>query len=288
MCELLGVSSRTPDDYREVLRSFYKHSYDNPHGWGIMYQSGEDLKFKIVKEAVNASDSTIIGDVIDSLPKQNILLSHIRYATVGATKYDNCHPFVGKDISGRTWTLIHNGTIYSGNLLSKYKSVQKGNTDSERILLYLLEEMNRAIEQNKNTLSKESVDSENNLSERGLGEKGLNEKSLNEKGLSEQQRFDVIDRMICDITPRNKVNIMIYDGELLYAHKNMKNTLSFKRQGDGIVIATKPVDDDNWIPLPTARLLGFKAGKMIYQGTEHGNIFVSSLENITQFDAMNI
>lgn len=81
---------------------------------------------------------------------------------------------------------------------------------------------------------------------------------------------------------------MIYDGELLYAHKNMKNTLSFKRQGDGIILATKPVNDGNWIPLPMTQLLAFKSGKLVFEGTSHGNVFIPALENITQYDAMNI
>ncbi len=255
MCELLGISSKTPDDYKEILREFFKHSYANPHGWGMMYKS--DGEFKIIRETVSANESTIIDDVIHQLPKQDILLAHIRYATVGSRRKENCHPFVRTDRSGREWTLIHNGTVYSGNMIEKYADHQSGDTDSERIIMYLMDEMNKTIEANKGPLG-------------------------------EKQRFDVVDKVVGEITPRNKINLMIYDGELLYAHKNMKNTLSFKRQNDGIILATKPVDDDNWIPLPMTRLLGFKAGKLAYQGTDHGNVFVSSLENITQFDAMNI
>lgn len=255
MCELLGISAKTPDDYREVLKAFYRHSNTNPHGWGMMYKS--ENKLNIIRETVSANESKIIGGIVDNLEKQDIMLAHIRYATVGARRPENCHPFVRKDISGREWTLIHNGTIYSGSKLGKYVSSQEGDTDSERILMFFMDEMNKAIKDNGGNLE-------------------------------EKQRFDVIDRAVCTITKRNKINLMVYDGELLYAHKNMKNTLSFKRQGEGIILATKPVDEDNWIPLPMTTLLGFKNGKLIYQGTNHGNVFVSSLENITQFDAMNI
>ena len=94
--------------------------------------------------------------------------------------------------------------------------------------------------------------------------------------------------MVCDITHRNKVNLMIYDGEYLYAHKNMKDTLSFKRTEDGIVLATKPIDDGNWIPLPMTTLLSFKDGKLIREGTNHGNVFVSYKESMNIFDGMNI
>ena len=36
---------------------------------------------------------------------------------------------------------------------------------------------------------------------------------------------------------------MIYDGELLYVHKNLKNTICFKRLENGIIFSTKPLDD---------------------------------------------
>ena len=255
MCELLGISSKTPDDYKEILREFFKHSYFNPHGWGMMYMS--DGEMKIARETVSANESEIIDDLICQLQKQKVLLAHIRYATVGSRRLENCHPFVRKDQSGRQWIMIHNGTVYSGNMINKYAKCQSGDTDSERILMCLMDAMNQAIDKNGG--------------------------SLNEK-----QRFEVIDGFVGEISPRNKVNLMIYDGEILYAHKNMKNTLSFKRQNDGIILATKPLDDEGWIPLPMTRLLGFKAGKLIYQGTDHGNVFVSSLESITQYDAMHI
>lgn len=261
MCELLGISSATPDDYKDILRKFFTHSDDNPHGWGMMYGQKESeiqkKKIKIVKEPMNAGDSNILEGIIERMGRQNILMAHIRYATVGSRKYDNCHPYTAADVSGREWTLIHNGTIYSGSIISGFSNIQKGDTDSERIFLYLLSEINKAITENSGKLSAKC-------------------------------RFDIIDRIVCSLAPRNKINILIYDGELLYAHKNMKNTLSFKRQGDGIILATKPVDDDYWIPLPMTQLLAFKAGKLVFEGTNHGNVFTPALENITQYDAMNI
>lgn len=71
-------------------------------------------------------------------------MTHIRLATIGSVKALNCHPYSGVDCTGRTWTLMHNGTICSGNRLMPYYRVQKGNTDSERIFLYLLDEINQA------------------------------------------------------------------------------------------------------------------------------------------------
>ena len=70
-------------------------------------------------------------------------LAHIRLATIGNVEQDNCHPFTAVDNSGRTWTLIHNGTIFESDNIGKYVFLQKGETDSERILLYIVDSINK-------------------------------------------------------------------------------------------------------------------------------------------------
>ncbi|MDD6485009.1 MAG: class II glutamine amidotransferase [Clostridiales bacterium] len=255
MCELFGISARTPVDVREYLKTFFSHSPLHPHGWGLMRQSSK--KTDIIKEPVCASCSAILDDVIESTLPQTALLAHIRLATVGAAKYTNCHPYTGFDASGRHWTLIHNGTIYSGMQLSKYLSEQSGDTDSERIFLYLLDEINKTI-------------------------------ILNNAPLSEKQRCSIINKLAVTLSPRNKLNFMIYDGEVLYVHKNMKNTLVYKELNDGVVFSTQPLDSEGWLQLPMTRLLAFKNGAMIFKGKDHKNEFIPTLEYITTLDAMNI
>ncbi|MCR5529980.1 MAG: class II glutamine amidotransferase [Saccharofermentans sp.] len=48
-------------------------------------------------------------------------------------------------MTGRTWTLAHNGTIFEGDLLNRYY-IQNGTTDSERILLYLIDQIDSHIQ----------------------------------------------------------------------------------------------------------------------------------------------
>ena len=140
MCELLGISSARPIDAVAYLKTFYAHSVLHPHGWGLMYESGGERMF--LREAVRAVDSTYLEDVITSLEPQKTLLGHIRLATVGTVCEENCHPFTGRDMTGREWTLIHNGTIYSGKLNYQYYKRQRGDTDSERVFLALLDAVN--------------------------------------------------------------------------------------------------------------------------------------------------
>lgn len=251
MCELLGFSAEKKENISEFLREFFSHSEKNPHGWGMMY----DTDRRIVKGAENASDSGELMDMLESIDPQKTLLAHIRYATVGKIKIENCHPFSGRDISGREWTLIHNGTIYSSKYSYKYLHRQLGDTDSERLFLSFMDMMNEKLSKGR---------------------------------LTERERFAAVDRFITENAPRNKLNLIIYDGDLLYAHKNLKNTLCYKKQGSGVMIATVPLDSSEWAPFPMAQVIAFRHGKEVYKGERHKGIFVPTLEYITALDAMNI
>lgn len=254
MCELLGASLARACDLREYLKIFYSHSVRHPHGWGIMrFTDGER---EIIKEPVSAMGSRIINEVIESTQPQTNLLAHIRLATVGKKRDENCHPYYGEDNSGREWTLIHNGTIYSGNKLMKYLNVQKGDTDSERIFLYLLDL--------------------------------VNEKTAKYGELDISQRFDVVDTLVHNLSPRNKLNLMIFDGEILYVHKNMHSTLSYKHTENGYVFSTEPLDETGWKSLPMCRAFAIKNGEKILESNSLTSEFVPTLEYLSALAAMNI
>lgn len=253
MCELLGFSARKATDIRPFLETFYTHSIRHPHGWGLMREL--DGTFDLVREPVAASGSRKINGILRETPPQTVTLAHIRLATIGSVRLENCHPFTGLDSANRRWTLIHNGTIYSGKSLIPYLNVQHGDTDSERIFLYLLDEINRAQKAHP---------------------------------LTAAERFAVVDRIVAKISPRNKLNLMIYDGELMYVHKNMQETLYRRRTAHGMLFATVPLDDGGWEELPDAQLTAYHQGELVLEGTAHGGVFIPTLEYISAMDAMHI
>ncbi len=250
MCELLGFSARYEMDIHEYLKEFFSHGINHPHGWGMMRENHG--RTEIMKEAVSSSESKKISKIIAETPPQKNTLAHIRLATVGSIKIDNCHPYSQTDYSGRSWMLIHNGTIYSGKQLMKYLHTQIGDTDSERISLALLDEINQ------------------------------------KQPKTAKQRFDIVDDFVVSLSKRNKLNLMIYDGELLYVHQNMQDTLYYKSENDSIVFSTKPLDNGDWKPYPMTQLCAFQSGKKVFEGTKHTHIFVPALDYITEMDAMNI
>lgn len=251
MCELFGFSAAKEKDISAYLKEFFSHSIHHPHGWGMMYNDDR----RLVKGAESAVQSSKLSELLESIPPQKTALAHIRFATVGSIKLENCHPFTGKDISGRTWTMIHNGTIYSSKHSYRYVHAQKGNTDSERLFLAFLDMMNTRLAKGD---------------------------------ICERERFGLVNGFVTENAPRNKLNLIFFDGELLYAHKNMKNTLSYKKTGQGVMISTVPLDSAGWQPFPMAQLIAFRSGEEVYRGERHKGIFIPTLEYITALDAMNI
>ncbi|WP_295155838.1 class II glutamine amidotransferase [uncultured Ruminococcus sp.] len=250
MCELLGFSAAKPTDISELVREFFSHSEKNPHGWGMMY---DDIT--LVRGCEKASDSPKLAEIMKGIAPQKDLLAHIRFATVGKIKQENCHPFTGCDITGRRWTFAHNGTIYSGSSLIPYLRTQAGDTDSERVFMYLMDSVNKAQENGE---------------------------------LSSEERCLLIDDLVRDLAPRNKLNLMIFDGEQLYVHKNMHDTMKYRREESGYIISTTALDGGDWLDVPMAQLLVFKNGEQIYSGNPHDGIFIPNLQYIKAMDAMHI
>ena len=87
---------------------------------------------------------------------------------------------------------------------------------------------------------------------------------------------------------RNKLNLMIFDGELLYVHKNMEETMKYCKYASGYIFATKTLDKNKWDDFPTAQLRAYKDGELVFEGEKHGGIFYSNLQSITVTDAMHI
>ena len=240
MCELLGISSREKFELNDLLEEFYSHSDIHKHGWGLAVFRGSSAYAE--KEPVRASESEYLKRRLSCPIIEDDILAHIRYATVGRMDYCNCHPFIMADSSGRSWTMIHNGSFFNGGRLEPYKALQAGTTDSERLMMCIIDEMNDAVR-----------------------EKG--------GALSFEERFAVLDKLICELSDDNKINMILYDGEYMYAHINRRRSLHILESEDRVIIATKPVADGDWEELPVNRVHAYKDGTKVAEGTIHDHIF---------------
>lgn len=246
MCEIFGVSAAGDFYANDCLKTFYSHSDMHPHGWGLACVDRNGAL--IEKESVKASNSNYLRERLSQPVRSGIILAHIRFATIGNVEYKNCHPFSGRDSDGRRWTLIHNGTIFDCPPLNRYVKKQSGDTDSERVFLYILDRLNGA--------------------RREKGQK-----------LRFEERFELLDQIVCEMAQGNKLNLLFTDGKYLYAHTNCKHTLHYLSRDDSVIISTQPLDNcSGWRELEFGRLLAFHRGKQVKAGTAHGHEYVEDKE----------
>lgn len=242
MCELLGLSAKRRRAVNALLREFFSHAEQHPHGWGLARFSDAGAP-SIEKEPVKATESDYLRHRLCGNLEERTLLAHIRLATVGTLEYENCHPFTAADNSGRTWTLAHNGTVFDGAALNNYIGIQFGETDSERVLLHLVDAIDRA--QNRQG-----------------------------RALNEYERFVVLSDAIVSLAAGNKLNLLIYDGEILYAHTNFKDSLYLRREDAAVTFSTRPLSRGVWEPVPFTRLLAVKDGAIVREGPPHGREYI--------------
>ncbi|MBQ6219454.1 MAG: class II glutamine amidotransferase [Methanosphaera sp.] len=246
MCELFGVSSRKRVIINDYLKKFYSHSDEHPHGWGLALK--EDNKISIEKQPVKASESEYLKQLLENEIIVDHAFAHIRLATIGLTNLYNCHPFSKKDNYERTWTLIHNGTIFKYEPLDYYIKLQTGETDSERILLYVVDKINE-------------------------------EQNDKKRQLTSKECFHLIDSITSELSENNKLNYMLFNCEILFVHANYKDSLYYLQSEDSFFISTRPLSDEKWKLLPINRVYGIKEEKIIYYGIQHKHEYELTEEN---------
>lgn len=247
MCELFGVTADKKINVNAYLQSFFRHSKVQPDGWGLALF--DDNNISIEKEPVKASTSKYLEHRLQGKIQTAKMMAHIRRATMGEVNFNNTHPFSAIDESGRRWVLVHNGTIFEAPGLSKYQYSQQGSTDSERILLYIIDRVNSRFMQDP-------------------------------CGFDVNERLALIDEIILQVVPGNKLNLLLYDGDYFYVHKNEKGTLYTLEKPGITFFATRPLDEWEWKELPMNRLLVYKNGKKVYSGTEHEYEYVYNEEQM--------
>jgi glutamine amidotransferase len=258
-----------------LIREFFTHADENPHGWGLA-----DFSTRLSPQG-HAADgepasrdgaiSAALGDIAvirsperadtDPLAAQMLshpvcletAIAHIRKATIGQVELGNCHPFVATDVSGRTWTLTHKGTVFNHPPLDRYFYLQSGTTDSERILLALIDRVNEAIEHKA-------------------------------APLEAAERFEVFDRLARELSLGNCVNLLVYDSDLLYAHRNYRGALHYLRLANGVLLCTSKLasatafaaSGATWKPVPLCTTFAYAAGKLVHHGEPTGNQYLDN------------
>lgn len=144
MCELLGLSSNLPATLSLSLEKLAGHGAPPTSirdGWGIAYYEGADVR--LIKDAGPANDSDWLRFVGQHDLRSNIVVAHIRKATMGEASYRNAQPFV-REMAGRMHCFAHNGWlpgIFETPAFRSSRFSSVGETDSEQAFCALLERL---------------------------------------------------------------------------------------------------------------------------------------------------
>ena len=248
MCEIFCFNSNKPTEVNECLKCFYNHCDEHPHGWGLANMDSEGAQIK--KEPIKAKCSENLKNILSHPIIGKNIFAHIRLATMGQLISPNCHPFIKGDDNNRSWILIHNGTIFDYPPLDLYIGKEKGDTDSERILLYIIDKVNE-FENQKGSLS------------------------------TSKERFNLLTEIISDMSLNNKLNLMICDGTRVYIHSNLKESLYYLKTDDGLLFTTTPITKEKgWEEIPINTLFCLKDGKLLYKSEKHENEYVETPEQL--------
>ena len=264
MCELFGMSSARPTVLRYELDLFAREGgerHRNRDGWGIAF--AEDRDTHLFREAEPAAASALAHMVMSrEIPSQTVI-AHVRRASQGGKVIANTHPFT-RVRHGRVHHFAHNGTLAgietledSGRLLGQ----RVGDTDSELAFLLLLALLERA-----NTVT---VDA----------------------------RFKVFVAFCETMRQLGPANFLFFDGEILYVHADRRVFETpegltparepglvmrhFARESfagedwhargahidslhrNTILLASVPLNDAGWEPVPRGAALGLRNGRVI-------------------------
>lgn len=268
MCELFALSATEEINVSPYLREFFSHGVRNPHGWGLSWRSGDpfdDDSVTLAKEGERSVDSDELYALLARPICQKRILAHIRNSTGADTAKRNSHPFISTDPTGRVWTFIHNGILFSEGMTFPYDERTEGETDSERMFAFLMDVMDEAF--------------------------------LRGAPLDFTSRFDTLAGAITQLANRNRVNVMLDDGEFLYVHTNTSEPTLFFRElrsahdaPAALFSSTKlggPAEEDAWLPVPPNRLIAYRKGRLIRTSAPHGYGFCETILNLQRKMGVN-
>lgn len=231
MCEIYGFCGLNPVTLNKYTNEFWKHSSVHRDGYGYFLADKNDLY-------VNTDPAF---EHKDQLEKKNFkssrALCHIRFKTHGPTAIENCHPFIKYDIHGTQWSLIHNGYIEDHPVVDALGTIQLGETDSERILLCIVETVNRVYEHSW----------------------------ITSKSDMQKMIFNVIENILAKLSSLGKVNVIFCDNKInnMYVYMNHPGTLWYLNTDNGIHFSTTKLTDEKWLPVEPYHLHVYNSGRKI-------------------------
>lgn len=264
MCELFAMSSALPTSVSFSLTRLASHGgAEGPHrdGWGVAFYEGRDAL--VLREPLAASESDLVRHIERHGPPSALVVSHIRYASLGKRALRNTQPFV-RELGGHRHVYIHNGDLSGledrfGRLKGPCRMI--GETDSEQAFCHLINRM---------------------------APMWLNR----DEPPSLAQRLSVFTQFVQQLSEQGSANIIYSDGETLFAHAHQRTEPGSEERLPGLyllsrscsevgpdladagvhlepepqaltLLASVPLTDEDWAPLAEGAVLAIRSGIVV-------------------------
>lgn len=254
MCELLAMSARFPTTIHLSMTELARHGGGTgPHrdGWGVGFVHQNDAI--VVREPAAASTSDWLAFVQQADPQSEIVIAHVRRATLGSRLVRNTQPFA-RELAGRMHLFAHNGMMHDIATLPRFATRRFraiGDTDSEHAFCGLLERLAPLWDADEPSLD---------------------------------ARLAVIAEFAAELRQLGPANFIYTDGDALFVHGHRRMNESGRIEPPGVhllcrrcsapsdnvergdqqvtLVASVPLSDEAWQPLAEGELVVLRRGEI--------------------------
>lgn len=252
MCQLLGMNSFKPAQLSFSLEGFIRRggeTDEHADGWGMAHYEAQQCRL-LIDPQPSARSELAVWAARNAHHSRNVI-AHIRKATQGGISPSNCHPFVRR-LWGKDWSFAHNGNLDTTRLDPLRGFVRVGQTDSEWAFCLLMDVLSAEFGEEAPTLA---------------------------------EIRGVLAAATRRIAACGTFNFMLSDGEVLFVHRSTELHyvqrvhpfgrahlvdcplgIDFSRINHPddrmVIVATKPLTDEAWLPLPTGEVVAFSNGAL--------------------------
>lgn len=236
MCRLLGIVASQPVDFGALLaarpRSLAALGEEHKDGWGLA--SFARGRWQVHKGTRAASRDARFHQRALAL-RGELLVSHVRKRTVGATRIANSHPFASDG-----WVFAHNGTIEDRSWVASQVSPTRaagirGDTDSELFFAWVLTRLDAV-------------------------------------GVADRPATRETDAVVADLAAEcrerpqfGSLNFLLSNGASCYVHRFGRSLFLLERGGrarkPAVFVASERMTDERWSEVEDKKLIRIDGGK---------------------------
>ncbi|WP_144113062.1 class II glutamine amidotransferase [Paraburkholderia sp. BCC1886] len=257
MCQLLALNCAEPTDVSFSLRGFAARGGLTDHhvdGWGVAFY--EERACRVFVDEKPACQSPVADYLTRHPIKSRNVVAHIRKATQGGARVENCHPFM-RELRGQQWVFAHNGDLRPLDKPEAGPYEPVGTTDSEAAFCFIMNRLHAHFLTNADVDDLDAVFEVIQQATRVLNPFGIFNFVLS-NGVAQYAFCSTRLSYVIRHWPFSSARLV--DGDL---------SVDFSERGTPAdrtaVIATTPLTDEVWTACQPGDLLMFRGGALVHR-----------------------